>query len=120
MINWNCKDQQNTKKLIEGDYKAGNFAHTILLSSFDANSALEFAKDVAKLIGCEKGTICNSCNFCKRFDAGTNTDCFVFENIEETKFGIEEVRSLKQNLQLSTEAKARVVIIQNVERLSIP
>jgi DNA polymerase III delta prime subunit len=120
MINWNCKDQQNAKKLIEQDFASGNFAQTIMLSSFDGESSLEFAKDVAKLVGCENGSICNKCNFCRWFEAGTNTDCFIFENNEEAKFGIEEVRNLKQNLQLSTEAKARVVIIQNVERLSIP
>lgn len=120
MIHWRTQNQIKVRQQIEQEFAANNIAHTMLISGFDSVTCLEFAKDLAMLIGCENKNICGECKFCTRFLAGSNTDCFVYSNDEATKLGIEEVRILKQNLTLSTEANARIVIIQNVERLSIP
>ena len=115
MIKWGFEKQLQFKRLIESEIKSGNVGHSIIISGNSLEMLKIISREVSKLLICANRNLCDECQSCKLFEAGSSTDFFEFE-----KIGIDDVRALKTNLLLSTDSNGRVVVIQLAEKVSIP
>lgn len=119
-IRWQTFGHEKTKTQLEGDFLNNKMAHATLLTGPSNIGKFMLACDFAKLLQCEQGNICGECKVCRAIENGIHLDTIIFEDTDEKDIGIEKVRELKAQLNLTSQGKYKIVVIQNIERLSIP
>jgi len=101
---------------------AGRLAHAYLFMGPKRIGKKETALAVAKLVNCERltaGTFCDGCSSCAKINNGRHPDVHLLGQ-EEGSIKIEEVRDLLAQAQLRAfEARIKVFIIADVERLTL-
>jgi DNA polymerase III subunit delta' len=100
----------------------GRLAHAYLFVGPAESGKTATALALAKLLNCDKVTgslCCDACGPCVKINAGNHPDVVTLSvGVGET-IGIDEIRAFIQRLQLRAfEAKCKVAIIQNAERMT--
>jgi len=107
---------QTLKKAIN----EGKTAHVYLFSGPRGIGKTSMARIFAKGLNCEKGpTIspCNKCELCKEISAGSSID--VLEIDGASNRGIEEIRALRENVNLMpSKGRYKIYIIDEVHMLT--
>lgn len=114
---WKVFGQNKLLSQFEKDLDSGSLPHAILLTGPDKVGKFTILKKLAQILQCEDGNL--ESNLCRQIDEGNHLDTFLFEDDGE-KIKIEEIRRLKENLNLSTQSNWKIVVIQNIERMTIP
>ncbi|HOD11778.1 MAG TPA: DNA polymerase III subunit delta' [Candidatus Omnitrophota bacterium] len=103
--------------------KVGRLAHAYLLIGPKHIGKKQTALAVAKLVNCERAahaTFCDACPACVKITSGMHPDVHVLGQEDDESIKIEDVRDLLSQVQLRAfEARTKVFIIPNVERLTL-
>ena len=112
------------------------FGHKRLISSLDENLAKNSVSHTTLLVGPRKigkfsilkrmaqflqsaDEESYDCKTCRQIQEDAHIDTIVYKR-DGNELGIKDFRRLKEVLHLSPQAKYKIVIIQDIERLSIP
>lgn len=117
-LSWGIYSHTKALESIQRDFKDNKLQHTSLVAGPPEIGKFTVLKKLAQVIHCEEGG-CFKCNTCRLIDEESHIDTFIFKT-EGNELGIKDFRTLQKYLNLSPQNKYKVVIIQDVERLSIP
>ncbi|MDD3375661.1 MAG: DNA polymerase III subunit delta' [Candidatus Omnitrophica bacterium] len=102
--------------------KSERLAHAYFFSGSKGIGKFETALAVAKLVNCEDlkdGMFCDACSACLKINNSNHPDIHVLEDNGES-IKIDDIRLLIRSLQFrSFEARIKVFLIQNAQRLTI-
>ena len=96
--------------------------HAILIDAGSASARDELALYIAGAFVCENGIPCNSCINCLKLQNGSHPDVIVSDPDAENEktFKIGAVRDIRKDAYiLPNEAKHKVYILKNVDRMNI-
>ncbi len=114
--NWNIIGHEKQLRQIEEDVAAGNIAHAYLLTGPDSIGKRTVARKFAGILQCESD-FCHNCPTCLQVEKGGHMDTYeVLDEGESIK--IEEVRKLVERCNMSKQAKYKIFILENVERMT--
>lgn len=115
---WHIYGQPDLIELLERDFLARTLSHTTLVTGPTSTGKFTVLKRLAQFMHCPDGG-CLSCNTCRQIHEESHIDTFIFKN-DGNPLGIKEFRELKSYLSLSAQNEYKIVIIQDLERLSDP
>ncbi len=115
MIDEIRKEQPIFFQLIHNALASNKLPHAFLLIGKNTNDSLEF---LVKSILCDNVVACNMCDTCKKIDHKSYADIIYFDGLTESikKQNIEYIQETFK--KTSVEGKAKIYIIQNIEKSS--
>lgn len=116
IYNWNLIGHEKSLELLEQDVKSGNLAHAYLFVGPNQLGKFTVAKQMANLLQCENN-FCHQCEVCKRIQKGVHSDTIVAPNDGEA-VKISFVRDLVARINMTTQSKYTIVLIEQIERLT--
>ncbi len=110
--------QEHVKKTLLGAFESGKLAHAYLFVGPRGTGKTSTARILAKMVNCEgKKVPCNECAVCVSITDGSNLD--LIEIDAASNRGIDDIRSLRENIKLSpSSCKKKVYIIDEVHMLT--
>ncbi len=117
-INWKIFGQADLLSRLERDLEMDRLSHATLLVGPDKVGKHAVLNKMAQALQCESGH-CELCTICQEIEGGRHLDTHVFEN-DGSSIKIAEMRELKKFVALSKQGRHKLVIIQNIERMTTP
>lgn len=111
--------QSAVKQALKSALDAGKLSHAYLFCGPRGTGKTSTARILAKIVNCsaKQNIPCNKCEMCISITDGSNLD--VVEMDAASNRGIDDIRSLRENIKLApTSAKKKVYIIDEVHMLS--
>lgn len=120
-------DNKNVREMLPVLFSSRNFSHAFLFTGPKGIGKTSTARIVAKIVNCVKGASskkewvfaepCNNCHQCLSINKGNNLD--VLEIDAASNRGIDEIRDLREKINLATTGSAyKVYIIDEVHMLT--
>ncbi|HCW32532.1 MAG: polymerase III, delta prime subunit, DNA polymerase III subunit delta' protein [Candidatus Peregrinibacteria bacterium GW2011_GWE2_39_6] len=102
---------------LENDLRQNHLSHAYLFSGPSQIGKLLIARTLSQILQCPNN-FCRVCPSCKQIEKGQHINTFEFlDNGESLK--IEEVRELLSHLSTTSNSDYKIVIMQNIERLTL-
>lgn len=111
--------QDTVKKTLLSAHQSGTLSHAYLLCGPRGTGKTSTARILAKMVNCldTSSVPCNKCEVCLSITDGTNLD--LIEIDAASNRGIEDIRSLRENIKLSpSKSKKKIYIIDEVHMLT--
>ncbi len=90
----------------------GKLTHSYMLICKDNLLMDIFAKNLAALILCEEGDVCESCDNCTKVFAGTHPDMFVYPKDKDVKK--DDINDIREHINYKPfEARGKVFLLNN-------
>lgn len=115
---WQLAGHESQRKRLEIDLNAGNLAHAYLFYGPPEVGKFRLAKTFANILQCSSG-LCGTCPTCIQIDKNCHYDTLVMADNDET-IKIEEVQHLIGKLATTSQSNFKIVIIEDVERMTLP
>ena len=114
--NWEIDGHNKILAALEADILSGKINHAYLFAGPDNIGKMTVAKKMAHILQCPEG-YCHNCSVCNEIDKGYHSDTIeVIDNGESIK--IEEVRNFIEKANLTKQTKYKILLIQNIERMT--
>ncbi len=117
MINWNIVGHSKEITRILEDLSGGNFPQAYLFAGAAQLGKYTLAKRLAATLQCENDN-CNACAVCVNIERGYHPETIEMVDDSES-LKIETVRDLIVKLSTTTTAKYKILLVQNIERMTI-
>lgn len=105
-------DLESVREQLKKIVASGSLPHAFLLSGPKGIGKTSAARIMAKIINCENpkgGEPCNKCKSCQEIAKGTSLD--VIEIDAASNRGIDDIRSLKENIMLAPSSSPKKIYI---------
>lgn len=117
LYNWHIIGHQKVLNTLEREIQEKNLPHAYLFAGPDQVGKFKIAKTLARILQCPNN-LCRTCSVCHQIKQGSHLDTLEYiDNDESLK--IEQVREVIGNLNLTTQSRHKILLIQNVERMTI-
>jgi DNA polymerase-3 subunit delta' len=113
---WPIIGHTKTLLQLEADLSQGRLSHAYLLEGPAQIGKRTIARTFAQILQCPD-EFCKKCPTCKQIEQSQHLDTFEFSDNGES-FKIEEVRTLLTHLSTTSLNRHKIVIIQNIERIT--
>ncbi len=114
---WNIIGHEKKLRELERDLDQGNVSHAYLFAGPAQIGKFSIARIFAQILQCENN-FCGNCQICKQIGKGYHLDTVeMADNGESIK--IEEMRQKLGHLYLSTQSRHKILLIQNIERMTL-
>lgn len=114
---WDIIGHQKQLAELEQDLAQNNLAHAYLVSGPQQVGKFSVMKTLAKILQCENN-FCHACQICQHIEKGYHPDTIELADDSES-LKIEQIRSLIVRLNTTTQSRYQVVLIQNIERMTL-
>lgn len=115
-FNWEIKGHDKVIDALESDIESGNVAHAYLFAGPAGIGKHTLAVKTALILQCPQG-YCGDCAVCGEIKKGLHADTLeLADNGESLK--IDPVLMMMEKLNLTRVAKYRILIIENIERIT--
>lgn len=114
--NWSIIGHEKQLRALEKDFESGNIAHAYLLAGPNSIGKYTVAKKMAGILQC-KEDFCHSCPDCIQVEKGSHVDTIEIRD-DKGSIKIDEIRKLVARVNMSRQARYKVVIIQSIERMT--
>ncbi len=101
---------------LEEDLRQDRLSHAYLFSGPSQIGKMPIARTFSQILQCENH-YCRECPTCKQIENGQHIDTWILRD-EGESLKIEEVRELLTHLSTTTSSRYRIVLIQNLERIT--
>lgn len=113
---WNIIGHDENLLALEKELIQGRLAHAYMFAGSDHIGKFSIAKRFATILQCKQG-YCRSCNICREIEKNYHGDTFqIIDNGDSIK--IEDVREILPHLYMSRQSSYKILIVQNVERMT--
>ena len=102
---------------MEEDLRQGRLSHAYLLNGPSQIGKRLVARTFAQILQCENKNFCRTCITCKHIEKGHHIETIELRDDGEP-ITIEQIRDLLSHLSITHSARYKIVIIQNLERIS--
>jgi len=116
MYNWKIIGHKQQLELIERDIKNDSLAHAYLFTGPSSIGKFAIAKMFVNILQCPNN-LCNTCATCKQLQAGSHLDTIVIKD-DGKSIKIEQIRDITSRLQMTKQAKYKILLIKAIERLT--
>ncbi|MBI5755234.1 AAA family ATPase, partial [Candidatus Peregrinibacteria bacterium] len=116
LYHWNIIGHEKELARLEQEISENNLNHAYLFAGPDKIGKNAIAKTFAGILQCENH-FCHTCPTCIQIQKGCHYDTFEMIDDGET-ITIDRIRELIGSLALSTQSPRKIILIQNIERLS--
>ena len=115
-------DLESVREQLKKIVASGNIPHGLLFSGPKGSGKTSAARILAKIINCERRTKddepCNKCQSCLEIARGNNLD--VIEIDAASNRGIDDIRSLKENIMLApSRSSKKIYIVDEAHMLTL-
>lgn len=117
LYTWNIVGHDAQLRALEYDLDKRNLAHAYLFSGPSRVGKYSAAKMFAKILQCPNN-FCRTCPVCMQIDKGSHSDTIILEDDHESSVKIDEVRDIIARLHMSSRSAHKILVIQNVERMT--
>lgn len=114
---WNITGHERILSQLENDIETNNVSHAYLFYGPEHVGKTTVAKKFAQILQC-KNDMCGKCRDCQLIACGNHPDTLVSEGSES--LSIETVRNLQDVFNKKTQSKYRILIISEMQRMSLP
>ncbi len=116
--NWQLAGHETQRAKLEGELNSGNLAHAYLFHGPSEVGKCTFAKTFANILQCPNG-LCGKCPTCIQIDKDCHYDTLVLRE-DGTSIKIEQVQNLIVKLATTSQSNYKIVLIEDIERLTLP
>lgn len=114
---WNIIGHDTQIRQIEYDIAHDNLAHAYLFSGPSRIGKFSAALMFAHILQCPNN-FCHTCSTCQEIEKGSHSDTIRLEDDHESSVKIEQIRDLILRLNMSSRSAYKILIIQNIERMT--
>jgi len=114
---WDIIGHQSQLAQLEQEIASGNLSHAYLFSGPKQTGKYRVAKIFAKILQCPNH-LCRNCTDCKAIVAGTHPDTVLLQD-DGQSLGIDTIRNLIGQANLTAQSPYRIFLIENIERMPI-
>lgn len=115
--NWNITGHTNPLAQLEKDLLEQQLVHAYILAGPSHIGKYTIAKTMASILQCQN-QYCRTCSTCKEIEKGYHSDTLELPDDGNT-LKIENIRQLNEKIAMSSQNRYKVVLIQNIERMTI-
>lgn len=116
MYNWNIIGHKKQLEFIENDIKTGNLAHAYIFAGTSKIGKFSIAKQFVNILQCPNN-FCHDCPTCTQIQKGGHPDTIVLDD-ETESIKIETIREIIGRLQMTKQAKCKILLIKKAERFT--
>lgn len=113
---WPVIGHVKQRTALEKDAEEGRLSHAYLFAGPESVGKMTVARHFAQLLQCPMG-FCQTCPTCRQIEKGQHIDTLEFADNGES-FKIEEMRELLSHLSTKPSQKHKIVLMQNLERVT--
>lgn len=116
--NWELKGHKKVIKSLESDILNNNLSHAYLFSGPKGIGKHSLVKKMSFILQCPNG-FCGECSICKEIEKSIHSDTIeISDDFESLK--IESIRDVINKLNLTKTSNHKILILENIERLTLP
>jgi len=116
--NWRIFGQDDLVKRLEDDLSSDRISHATLLTGPDKIGKLTIMKKLAQILQCGNDFSPENPIY-KEIEEGRHLDTYVLSD-EGGSLKIDQIREIKNFVQLSRQGEYKIVIVKNIQRMSVP
>ena len=114
--NWSIHGHNKQLFALEREIKEKSLVHAYLFVGPENIGKFTIAKKMAHILQCEND-FCRNCHICREIEKGYHPDTIEIVDAQES-IKIDEVRELLVKLQLTKQSAYKILLIQNIERMT--
>lgn len=112
---WNIFGHEKILEYLESQLAGNNLGHAILFAGPVHIGKFTIAKVLSQILQCEWG-LCRKCPTCLQIEKGSHLDTIEMTD-DGSSLKIEQIREIINRLSMTSQSKARIVLLENIGRL---